>query len=238
MSEPNKTSINLRLSDTQLIALSSTSQREDGAVTLPDRIKGAAAVNLIRSLVAKGLVCETHAVGGMPVARRDEEGRPFALAITGLGRASINPTEETSANRNQEDGVAETQIDAPAAEQPQASDVSEPPQRVALLPAATVAKPDSAPLDASPREQDASGEAPAPTQATGMPREGSKLANVIGLLDRPEGANLDDLFHITNWRPHTTRAALTGLRKRGLNIERRREDGATRYRIIDRKSLR
>jgi hypothetical protein len=42
MSEPNKTSIKLQLSDTQLIALSSTSQREDGAVTLPDRIKGAA----------------------------------------------------------------------------------------------------------------------------------------------------------------------------------------------------
>jgi hypothetical protein len=234
MSEPNKTSIKLQLSDTQLIALSSTSQREDGAVTLPDRIKGAAAVNLIRSLVARGLVCETNAVGGMPVARRDEEGRPVALVITGLGRASINAAEETSANRNQEDEIAETQIGAPAAEQPQASDVAEPLQRVALLPAATAAKPDSALPDASLGKRDASGEAPAAMPATRMPREGSKLANVIGLLDRPDGASLDDLIHITNWLPHTTRAALTGLRKRGLNIERRREDGATRYRIIDR----
>jgi hypothetical protein len=114
MSEPNKTSIKLRLSDTQLIALSSTSQREGGAVTLPDRIKGAAAVNLISSLVAKGLVCETPADGGMPVARRDEEGRPFALVITGLGRASINASEEVSANRNQEDEATETQIGAPS----------------------------------------------------------------------------------------------------------------------------
>jgi hypothetical protein len=237
MSEPNKTSIKLRLSDTQLIALSSTSQREDGAITLPDRIKGAAAVNLIGSLVAKGLVCETPAVGGMPVARRDEEGRPFALVITGLGRASINASEEVSANRNQEDEAAETQIGAPSAEQPPASDVSEPLQRVALLPAAAVAKPDSAPLDASLGKQDASGEAPAAMPATGMPRDGSKLANVIGLLDRPDGASLDDLIQITNWLPHTLRAALTGLRKRGLDIERRREDGATRYRIVDRKSL-
>jgi Protein of unknown function (DUF3489) len=43
---------------------------------------------------------------------------------------------------------------------------------------------------------------------------------------------LGELIHITDWLPHTTRAALTGLRKRGLNIERRREDGMTRYRIV------
>ena len=108
---------------------------------------------------------------------------------------------------------------------------------MALLPAATVAKPDSGPLDASLGKQDASGEAPAATPATGMPRDGSKLANVIGLLDRPDGASLDDLIQITNWLPHTLRAAMTGLRRRGLDIERRREDGATRYRIIDGKSL-
>jgi hypothetical protein len=185
----------------------------------------------------------------MPVARRDEEGRAFALVITGPGRASINAAEEPSANRNQEDEIAETQIGAPAAEQPQASAVSEPLQSVTLLPAVTVAKPDSALPDASLGKRDASGEAPAamparPVQSvhqsvtqTGMPRKGSKLANVIGLLDRPDGVSLDDLIHITNWLPHTTRAALTGLRKRGLNIERRREDGATRYRIIDRKFL-
>jgi len=236
MPEPNKTSIKRRLSDTQLIALSSASQREDGAVTLPDRIKGAAAVNLISSLVAKGLVCEMHAVGAMPVSRRDEEGRPFALLITGLGRASINAAGAASANRNQEDEVAETQIGAPSTEQLQASDVSEPLQGAALPPAATAAKPDSAPLEAPVGKQDASGGAPAATPATGMPRDGSKLANVIGLLDRPEGASLEDIIRITNWLPHTTRAALTGLRKRGLNIERRRADGATRYRIIDRKA--
>jgi hypothetical protein len=58
MSDTIQNSSKRRLSDTQLIALSSAPQREDGAVSLPDRIKGAAAVNLVASLIAKGLVRE------------------------------------------------------------------------------------------------------------------------------------------------------------------------------------
>jgi hypothetical protein len=46
-----------------------------------------------------------------------------------------------------------------------------------------------------------------------------------------EGATLDELIKATDWLPHTTRAALTGLRKRGYAIERTRgEDKMTRYR--------
>ena len=61
------------------------------------------------------------------------------------------------------------------------------------------------------------------------PRAGSKLAEVVGLLCREGGASIDELIAATDWLPHTTRAALTGLRKRGYAIERRREDDATRY---------
>jgi hypothetical protein len=63
------------------------------------------------------------------------------------------------------------------------------------------------------------------------PREGSKLASVIGLLRAPGGATLDGLVKVTGWLPHTTRAALTGLRKRGYEIDRKRKDGQTTYRI-------
>lgn len=52
---------------------------------------------------------------------------------------------------------------------------------------------------------------------TKPPRSGSKLARVIALLERPEGASFAELMAATGWVPHTTRAALTGLRKRGLN---------------------
>ena len=52
------------------------------------------------------------------------------------------------------------------------------------------------------------------------PREGSKIARVITLLQRSEGATLGELVEATGWLPHTTRAALTGLKKKGHTIER------------------
>jgi len=64
------------------------------------------------------------------------------------------------------------------------------------------------------------------------PRDGSKGALVVGLLSRVSGATLDDLVEATGWLPHTTRAALTGLRRRGYEILRDKGDsGRTTYRI-------
>jgi hypothetical protein len=50
------------------------------------------------------------------------------------------------------------------------------------------------------------------------PRPGSKLGIVLGLLQAAEGVSLAKLAAVTDWQPHTTRAALTGLRKRGYVI--------------------
>ena len=41
------------------------------------------------------------------------------------------------------------------------------------------------------------------------------------MLAKDKGATLDALIEATGWLPHTTRAAITGLRKRGFAIERR-----------------
>jgi len=66
-----------------------------------------------------------------------------------------------------------------------------------------------------------------------LPRAGSKQGQMIGLLSAKTGATLDALIEATGWLPHTTRAALTGLRKRGYVIERSREDNAASvYRIV------
>ena len=63
-------------------------------------------------------------------------------------------------------------------------------------------------------------------------REGSKRALIIALLRREEGASLDDLVQATGWLPHTTRAALTGLRQRGYELARDQgEGGRSVYRI-------
>lgn len=66
------------------------------------------------------------------------------------------------------------------------------------------------------------------------PRPGSKQALVIEILSKDRGATLDALVKATGWLPHTTRAALTGLRKRGFAVERiRNETKGSLYRIAN-----
>ena len=67
---------------------------------------------------------------------------------------------------------------------------------------------------AAPVDKRNSGVASAPTS----PRGGTKIARVIELLQRGDGATLAELVAATGWLPHTTRAALTGLRKRGYAV--------------------
>ena len=64
-------------------------------------------------------------------------------------------------------------------------------------------------------------------------RGGSKLARVIGLLERDHGATIAELIAATDWLAHTTRAALTGLRKRGyaVAIDRSDDKRGSFYRI-------
>ena len=64
---------------------------------------------------------------------------------------------------------------------------------------------------------------PGPTGPS-APRGGSKLARVIALLERNHGATIAELIAATGWLAHTTRAALTGLRKRGYAVAIDRSD--------------
>jgi hypothetical protein len=54
--------------------------------------------------------------------------------------------------------------------------------------------------------------------APSRPRLTSKAGIVLALLETPEGATLAKLMEVTGWQAHTTRAALTGLRKRGFPV--------------------
>ena len=89
----------------------------------------------------------------------------------------------------------------------------------------------------APRPQAKNGASPDegghPARAA-APRDGSKLALVIEVLRRADGATIIDLTQATGWLPHTTRAALTGLRKRGYAVIRGRIGaGDSIYRILD-----
>ena len=53
-----------------------------------------------------------------------------------------------------------------------------------------------------------------------MPAKPSKLSTILKLLSRPNGATIEQLQKVTTWQRHSIRAAITGLRKKGHNIQR------------------
>lgn len=59
----------------------------------------------------------------------------------------------------------------------------------------------------------------------------TKIALVLSLLEREQGATLAELVAATGWLPHTTRATLTGLRKKGHVLDKATRDGVTCYMI-------
>lgn len=71
----------------------------------------------------------------------------------------------------------------------------------------------------------------APTANVGATKPPTKAALVEAMLLRSEGASLEELCQATGWQPHTCRAFLTGLRKKGRSLERsKHEAGSTIYR--------
>ena len=96
----------------------------------------------------------------------------------------------------------------------------------------------SEPPDAGSISGDAAGAedrglAPVP-QSLPHPRPGSKQALVIGLLRRESGATVEALMAATGWLPHTVRAALTGLRHKGLVLTKTRDGaGVTHYHLTE-----
>lgn len=66
---------------------------------------------------------------------------------------------------------------------------------------------------------------------TATPRP-TKLARLVDLLVRPEGASLSEMCATTGWQAHSVRGALAGaLRKKGHEIRSEKTDGERRYRI-------
>jgi Protein of unknown function (DUF3489) len=183
----------MTLTDTQLVLLSSASQREDALVTVPPNLKGGAAKKVIDKLLNLKLVKEVAAKCDQPSWRNDENERPVGLKITRVGLAAL--------------GVEPSKGE---------DEVPQPSPKKRSRDAAAAAK----------------AEASLPSPSEGAPRPGTKQAQIISLLSRSKGATLDDLIAATGWLPHTTRAALTGLRKKGYALAKtKRNDGKTVYRI-------
>jgi DNA-binding IclR family transcriptional regulator len=68
--------------------------------------------------------------------------------------------------------------------------------------------------------------------ATTKTKPQTKSDTVIAMLARAKGATLDEICKATSWQPHSVRAFMTGLRRKGFVIarEQRGEEGIS-YRI-------
>jgi hypothetical protein len=64
------------------------------------------------------------------------------------------------------------------------------------------------------------------------PRESTKRAVLIGMLERTEGASIAAIGQRLGWLPHTVRAAMTGLRHAGREVTRSKDaTGQSVYRL-------
>ena len=59
----------------------------------------------------------------------------------------------------------------------------------------------------------------------------TKAAMVTKILSREKGATLLEMSKATGWQPHSCRAFLTGLRKKGAILKEQRSDGSLSYRF-------
>lgn len=59
----------------------------------------------------------------------------------------------------------------------------------------------------------------------------TKHQQVVDLLWRESGATLEEMSALANWLTHSTRAFLTGLKKRGFEVSSDKVDGVRLYRI-------
>jgi Protein of unknown function (DUF3489) len=188
--------MSIKLTDTQLVLLGAAAQRKDFCLVAPPTLKGAIARKVASKLISAGLVKEVKAKASDPIWRRDEESRAsYALKLTAAGAEAIAVHDPAEPDDAGEENDALANRDQ------------------AAIPSELDAK------DARPSE------AMEPRHAgRSAPRGGSKLARVIALLERDHGATVAELIAATGWLAHTTRAALTGLRKRGYAVVINRSD--------------
>lgn len=73
-----------------------------------------------------------------------------------------------------------------------------------------------------------------PIKATPRTRENTKQAQIIAMLQRPEGATISQIVEATGWQPHTVRGTFAGAfkKKLGLTLSSSKDEHGQRvYRV-------
>jgi hypothetical protein len=200
--------MSIKLTETQVALLNRASQREDKHLTPPAGARLGPAKKAAAKLLEEGLVREVRARKDAPVWRRDESAdQAFALKLTAAGLKAITIDAEGDANAESGSG-AERRTESGG-----------------------VVGSDARGIDAPDAGSGAVSSEEAPSVR--IPRAGTKIDGVVAMLGREAGATIDEIVAETGWLPHTARAALTGLRKRGYALASDRSDRmrGTVYRI-------
>ncbi len=66
---------------------------------------------------------------------------------------------------------------------------------------------------------------------SGARRAPTKTDQLLAMLQTPDGVSIEELSDRFGWMQHTTRAALTGVRKKGHAVIRGKQGSVTVYRI-------
>jgi Protein of unknown function (DUF3489) len=199
-----------KLSDTQAVILSAASQRDDGAVLpLPEtlKIKGGAVDKVLGSLKSKGLIDHLGTLSC-------DDPPPLRITRAGLEAIGVKTEDDASEGATLADAAAES-ADAGA----QGTDAAAP---------AIEADRAAAPANSGKRTKRKAKVTKAASAHKPTPRTGTKQAQMIEMLRRPEGATVEQIAAATGWQHHTIRGAISGALKKklGLTVE------ATRTREI------
>ena len=204
----------MKLSDTQLMILSSASQRTDHAAVLPANLKGSAANKVVNKLLNEKLLQELRAKDDMPVWRRGDDNRAYSLRITKAGLKAIEVEDVAEASDKNATAALE---------------------EVAVPDVSTAAKSSERPSRArrSGAKKSAAVSAKATKASSDRVKADSKQDRVVALLRRPEGATMDALVKETQWQKHSVRGFLAGTVRRKLKLPLLSEkiDGVRNYRI-------
>jgi len=199
-----------KLTDTQLIILSTAVQRGDGvALPLPKSLKlqGGAVSHVLKNLLKKGLLDEQPAGNDATAWRESKVSQRQTLVVTDAGRAAI--------------GIAADEQRQMASIAPRGS------KRSAGRRKTSESKGTTAPRSMTKR-----------TASPAALRSGTKLTLLLDLLRRKEGATIAEAVKAMGWQPHSVRGAISGAlnKKLGLAVKSEKVEGRGRvYRITSKR---
>ena len=194
----------IKLNETEVALIGAASQRDDHLFTFPKGRRKVVARQAASELLTTGLAREVRARGEAPVWRRDKDSQ-CAFALKLTAAGAKAIAAIAHDGKGGSQRKPHREVETESRKKERPSRHDEKGIAKERLPASSAA-----------------------------PRKGTKIDNVVKMLSRPEGATLEAIVKATGWLPHTTYAALTGLRKRGYALGRSRNEkvGPSVYRLM------